>query len=109
MKPTLQAEKISDTEISIEKTIPEVITPAKVSTTTYERGFIETQIESITKQRDSMIAEKENLIALKEKELAECQEILAEMDKKGIVLKPVEQMPENLENEVLLVNEKVVI
>lgn len=63
------------------------VAPAPV-VTTFKRDFIENQILEITKQRDEMIA-------LKEKELLECQNILAEMDKLGIITKvePVEPLP----------------
>ena len=67
--------KISETSLEVTKEIP-----TKTETQIYERKFIEDQIKAITESRDEMIA-------LKEAELKECQDILAEMDKKGIVLK----------------------
>jgi hypothetical protein len=48
----------------------------------YERSFIENQIVAITEQRDEMIA-------LKEAELKECEDILAVMEKEGIIAKPI--------------------
>jgi len=69
--------KISDTEIEVSKTIPEIVVTQK-----YERGFIEEQIVQITKQRDEYVAQREA-------ELAECESILAEMDKLDIVKKEV--------------------
>lgn len=71
--------KISEFEIEITK---EVITPTVTTKQIYERSFIESQIENITKQRDA-------LIAIKEAELKECTDILAEMDRVGIVSKPL--------------------
>jgi len=68
--------KISNTTLEVTK---EIITPVKVEKNVYERKFIEDQIKAITESRDEMIA-------LKEAELKECTDILAEMDKKGIVL-----------------------
>jgi predicted lactoylglutathione lyase len=67
--------KISPTQIEVTKEIP-----VKVETQTYERKFIEEQIQNITAQRDEMIA-------LKEAELKECQDILKAMDEKGIITK----------------------
>jgi len=67
--------KISDTRIEISEVI---VTPDKIEKNVYERKFIEEQIIAITEQRDE-------LIAIKEKELKECTDILAEMDKLGIV------------------------
>jgi hypothetical protein len=67
--------KISECEVEVTKTIPEVVVTQK-----YERGFIEEQIKQITKQRDEMIA-------LKEKELKECTDILSEMDKLEVITK----------------------
>ena len=86
----MEAIKISDTTIEMEKVTPEKIIPAETKKVQYERSFIEKQIISITKQRDAMIAEKEALIILKEAELKECQNVLAEMDKLGIVAKSME-------------------
>jgi hypothetical protein len=71
----METKKIDDYTIEIKKTI----NSAPVTTTTnYERKFIEEQIINITSQRDSLIAHKQA-------ELDECQDILAEMDKLGIV------------------------
>ena len=79
----MDAKKISDSSIEITKTT----TPSPVTTTnTYERGFIEKQILEITKQRDA-------LIAIKEAELKECKDILSEMDKLEIIVKPIEDEP----------------
>ena len=87
--------KISDSEVEVSKTIPEVVVTQK-----YERGFIEEQIKQITAQRDEMIA-------LKEKELAECVAILAEMDKLNIVTKKeVEEKPVDKE---AVVKEKIML
>ena len=74
--------KISETSLEVTK---EIITPTRTEKQTYERSFIESQIENITKQRDA-------LIAIKEAELKECTDILAEMDKVGIKSKPVESI-----------------
>ena len=75
--------KISDSEIEITKTT----TPSPVTTTTrYERKFIEEQVKQITAQRDA-------LIAIKEAELKECKDILSEMDKLEIIVKPIEDEP----------------
>jgi hypothetical protein len=71
--------KISETTLEITK---EIIIPAKTETRTYERKFIEDQIVAITAQRDEMIA-------MKEAELKECTDILAEMDKVGIISPPI--------------------
>jgi hypothetical protein len=57
--------------------------PVEFVTTRHERGFIEQQIINIQKQKDTYDA-------LRDAELAECQEILSEMNKLGIVSKPVE-------------------
>jgi hypothetical protein len=70
--------KISDYEIEV---IKEKL--AEFVTTKHERGFIEQQIINIRKQRDVYDA-------LRDAEIAECLEILSEMDKLGIVTKPVE-------------------
>ena len=73
--------KVWVSSIEIEEAVAEVIIPATTKTVVYERGFIESQVKSITAQRDAMIAEKEALTVLKEAELLKCQNILAEMDK----------------------------
>ena len=74
--------KISETSLEVTR---EIITPTRTEKQTYERSFIESQIENITKQRDA-------LIAIKEAELKECTDILAEMDKLEIKSKPVESI-----------------
>jgi len=81
--------KISNTEIEVSKTIPEVVVTQK-----YERGFIEEQIVQITKQRDEYVAQREA-------ELAECESILAEMDKLDIVKKE-DVIKEVVDNEVAI-------
>jgi hypothetical protein len=70
--------KIDDYTAEVTKELP---TPKPV-VTKYERSFIENQIVAITEQRDEMIA-------LKEAELKECEDILAVMEKEGIIAKPV--------------------
>ena len=74
------ATKISDTSISMDK-----VTPAVTVTNTYERGFIEGQIKSITAQRDAYVAARQV-------ELDECNAIIAEMDKLGILTAKVEEI-----------------
>jgi hypothetical protein len=83
----METKQISGTKIEITKVI---VTPDKIEKNVYERKFIEEQIIAITEQRDE-------LIAIKEKELKECTDILAEMDKLGIVTvtpkeKPIEEI-----------------
>jgi hypothetical protein len=68
----METKKISDTMIEITK---EAVAPPKQR---YERSFIEGQIEMFTRQRNDMIA-------IKDAELKEYTDILAEMDKLGIV------------------------
>ena len=92
----METKKLSSTRLEVTK---EIITPIKVETHTYERKFIEDQIKVITESRDEQIA-------LKEAELKECQDILAEMDKKGIVLK--EELKESgIAEEANIINEEV--
>ena len=86
----METKKISEFEIEITKPA-EIVVPAVA---TYDRSFIETQILSITKDRD-------NYVTLRNAELAECEGILSEMKKLGIVSKIVEQMPEEIINEVI--------
>ena len=78
------AQKITATRIAIDDVTPAV--PEKVRRVTYERKFIENQIKATTAQRDA-------LIAMKEAELKKYTDILAEMDKLGIVaeIKPEEK------------------
>jgi predicted lactoylglutathione lyase len=77
----METVKISDTAVEITTT---VTTAPVVTKQIYERKFIEEQIIAITAQRNA-------LIAAKEAELKECTDILAEMDKLGVVsVKPVE-------------------
>jgi hypothetical protein len=74
----METVKISDHEIEVTKE-----KPVESVTTNYERGFIEQQIINIQKHKD-------DFDALRDAELAECREILVEMDKMGIIVKPVE-------------------
>jgi hypothetical protein len=60
--------------------------PVELVTTRHERGFIEQQIINIQKQKDAYDA-------LRDAEIAECLQILTEMDKLGIVTKPIEATP----------------
>jgi hypothetical protein len=73
----MEVTKVSATRIEITK---EVVVPTVTKKERYERKFIEDQIIAITAQRDE-------LIALKEAELKECTDILAEMDKLGVIAK----------------------
>jgi len=77
----METTKISEYEVEVSKTIPEVVVKQR-----YERGFIEEQIVQITAQRDEMIA-------LKEAELAEVNAILAEMDKLEVIKRGDEVEP----------------
>jgi uncharacterized small protein (DUF1192 family) len=63
--------KISDTQMQVETSIP-----AKTERTVYGRAMVEDKISLIQKE-----------IATKEAELKECTDILAEMDKLGILSK----------------------
>lgn len=76
----METVKISEyiMEVTIEK-------PVEFITTKHERGFIEQQIKNIQKQKD-------DYDALRDAEIAECIEILAEMDKLGVVSKPIEDI-----------------
>lgn len=76
----METVKISEyiMEVTIEK-------PVEFITTKHERGFIEQQIINIQKQKD-------DYDALRDAEIAECIEILAEMDKLGVVSKPIEDI-----------------
>lgn len=65
--------KISDTEIEVTKTAP-----VQTVKTKYERKFIREQIRAIKASRDEFVAQR-NV------EIDECQEILAEMDRAGVV------------------------
>jgi len=69
--------KISDSSIEMDKVTPEVRTTVK-----YERSFIEQQRKDIIKQSD-------DFVAARMKEVAECDAILSEMDRLGVVSKPV--------------------
>ena len=82
----METKKISDTMIEITK---EAVAPPKQR---YERKFIEGQIEMITRQRNDMIA-------IRDAELKEYTDILAEMDKLGIVkeVQPKEIIEELIE------------
>lgn len=86
----MDTKKISEFEIEIAKT-PEVIDAVK---NVYERGFIESQIVRITK-------DKEDYVTKRDAEIAECNQILAEMDKLNIVIKPVEEVVEPQLEEVI--------
>jgi hypothetical protein len=83
----MSTKKISDYEMEITKE-----TPAEFVTTKHERGFIEQQIKNIQKQKD-------DYDTLRDAEIAECIEILKEMDKLGVVTKPVE-VKEELETPI---------
>jgi hypothetical protein len=48
----------------------------------YERSFIESQIKMITEQRDTFVSARNA-------ELKECEDILAVMEKEGIIAKPI--------------------
>jgi hypothetical protein len=65
--------KISATQLEATKEIP-----ARTENLVYGRAMVEDRVALILKE-----------IALKEAELKECQDILAQMDKKGIVTKEV--------------------
>ena len=71
----MEVTKLSATSVEVTK---EVVTPTVTHKQTYQREFIENQIIAITQQRDAMIA-------LKEAELKECTDILAEMNRLGVV------------------------
>ena len=73
----MEVTKLSATSVEVTREAPAPVVPPKQR---YERKFIEEQIKSITEQRD-------DLIAAKEAELKECTDILAEMDKLGILSK----------------------
>ena len=75
----IQYNKISETELEVTKPIP----APEVITTKYERSFIEQQIIQIQKSKDEFDI-------LRDKELDECNKILVEMDKQGIISKPIE-------------------
>ena len=77
----MEVTKLSATSIEVTK---EVVTPTVTHKQVYERKFIEEQIIAITAQRDE-------LIRLKEAELKECTDILAEMDKLGVVAEVKEE------------------
>jgi len=70
--------KISATQLGATKEIP-----ARIENLVYERGMVEDRVALILKE-----------IALKEAELKECTDILAEMNKQGIVLKEEPIKPE---------------
>lgn len=76
---TTQYRKLSETELEVTKPAP-IIEPI---VTKYERSFIEQQIIQIQKSKDEFDAQRDV-------ELAECQAILEEMDKQGVIAKPVE-------------------
>lgn len=82
----METQKISEYELEITKPV-EIVEPIKV---VYERSFIESQIERITK-------DKEDYIAKRDKELEECNLILSEMDKLNIITKPIETVEEVVE------------
>jgi hypothetical protein len=77
----MEGVKIDDNTMEFDK--PVTITYPKVR---FERGYLE-------KQRLDIIAQRDEMIAAKERELAEVDGYLAEMDKAGIVAKPVEVKP----------------
>ncbi len=82
----MEVTKLSATSVEVTREAPAPVVPPKER---YERKFIEDQIIAITASRDEMIAAKE-------RELKECTDILAEMDKLGIVVKevkPIEEKP----------------
>jgi hypothetical protein len=78
----MEGTKIDDNTMEFDK--PVTITYPKVR---FERGYLE-------KQRLDIIAQRDEMIAAKERELAEVDGYLAEMDKAGIVAKPVEPVIE---------------
>ena len=73
----METTKIDSYTIEITKPIPVV----EKEVVTYNRTFIENQIIAIQKSKD-------DFDALRDAELAECNQILAEMDKLNIVVKP---------------------
>lgn len=83
----METRKLDDYTLEVTETISVAPVTKKTS---YDRSFIETQIEQITKQRDKQIAD---LQADKERELKKCQDILTEMDKLEIISRPVETNP----------------
>ena len=73
----MEATKLSATQMQVETSIP-----ARTERTVYDRGMLEDKISLIQKE-----------IAIKEAELKECTDILAEMDKLGVVaVKPIEEI-----------------
>ena len=83
----MEVTKLSATSVEVTRDAPAPVVPPKQR---YERKFIEEQIIAITASRDEMIA-------LKEAELKECTDILAEMDKLGVVsVKPVAEPIEEI-------------
>ena len=77
----MQATKVDEFTISVDKIIPETTV-----TNTYERSFIEQQIISIQAQKDAYDAQRDA-------ELADCQAILDAMDAQGIVAQPADPEP----------------
>jgi hypothetical protein len=74
----LKAVKVSATELSVEKVIPE-----KVEVSVHKRVDVETRIKDLIAQRD-----RDNARA--DEQIAKWQAILTEMDKQGVVLKEAE-------------------
>jgi len=87
----IQYKKLDEQTLEVTKPVPQ---PEPI-VNKYERSFIENQIIAITKQRDEMIA-------LKEAELKECQNILQKMDELEIVVKPIEEKPEEVKEEFIV-------
>ena len=75
--------KINEYEIEVTKELP-APEPIVVK---YERSFIESQIETIIKDRDDYVAKRNT-------EILECQNIINEMDKMNIITK-IEEFPIN--------------
>jgi hypothetical protein len=79
----MDARKVSDTSIEITKQAPQP-EPTKI---VYERSFIDSQILAV-------LAQKQSYDDARDAELTELYGIRDEMDKAGIVSKPVEILPD---------------